>query len=116
MGRQEMKTCVEDVMCWIDENFNQYNMPDLHTPYRFNERCAVFFNGIGGVILYEEWFRTFSEDDGHFFINTSQGIDMNVAWIEEWEKTFKEVGEYLEKEGKPFYYSGTNTICGYKLG
>lgn len=43
MGRQEMKTCVEDVMCWIDENFNQYNMPDLHTPYRFNKRCAVFF-------------------------------------------------------------------------
>ena len=26
---------------------------------------------------------------------------MNVAWLEEWEKTFKEVREYLEKEGKP---------------
>lgn len=112
-----MEKIIEKVLYWINSKFNQDNMPELYIPYKYSNDCVVFFHGIGGIILYKDRFQTFSEDDGYFFLNKHTfGITSSSAWLKEWEKGFKTAKEYLEKNGIPYYYSGTDIICGYSLG
>lgn len=109
------KDICEKILNWIDENFCQDNMPNYYVPYKLSNRCIVFFHGIGGIILYERWFQTFSEDDGHFFINDTPGIKSSSAWLDEYCKCFKVASDYLKEFGKPYYFNNTNIICGYEL-
>lgn len=116
MGTSEFKKDLQGkILEWINKNFDQENIPEYYVPYKPDDKCVIFFHGIGGIILYEQWFQTFSEDDGHYFINSEPGVFASSAWLNEYIKCFEAANKYLEENGKPYYYSGTNVICGYSL-
>lgn len=111
------KELIENVLSWIDSTFNQDYYPELYKPYKILD-CVVFFWDCGGIILHDTMMQTFCEDDGNWFLpdpNYKLGINMSSAWLPQFIKCLKAANKYLKDNGVPYYYSGTNTICGYKL-
>lgn len=99
----------------INYDFNQDHMPKYNIPYDYANDCIVFFYPIGGILLWKRWCIEFSEDDGHWFVSKHNPDYISHSWLEDKEKCYKAVNTWLKKYGKPYYYSGTDIICGYEI-
>lgn len=105
---------IDRIVDLINEKFDQDHMPDFNVPYDF-EDCKVFFWPCGAIILNGSQMRTILEDDGYWFVSNVKGISMSSAWIPKFVECLIAANKYLEENGKPYYYSGTDIICGYEI-
>ena len=97
----------------INGKFNQNNMPVLYEPYIINH-SLVIFGGCHAIVLSGRLMWLIVEDDGHWFtINDS--CRCSSSWIPDIINILKVANDYLEKNGKTYYYSGTEIICGYEV-
>ena len=108
------KCLVDRIIDLINEKFDQDHMPEFNVPYDF-EGCKVFFWPCGAIILNGSQMRTISEDDGHWSVSSVKGISMSSSWIPKFVECLNAVNKYLKENGKPYYYSGTDIICGYEI-
>lgn len=104
----------ERIVDLINERFWQDHMPEYNVPYDF-EDCKVFFWPCGAIILNGSQMRTISEDDGHWSVSSVKGISMSSYWISKFVECLNAANQYLKENGKPYYYSGTDIICGYEI-
>ena len=106
---------IENVLDYINLKYNQENLPEYYIPYKICN-SIVFFWPCGGIILNESlFFYTISEDDGYWFESKRGELCFSSAWLPHLIKCFTAANNYLEENGKPYYYSDTNMICGYEL-
>lgn len=114
MSTIECKKIIKETVEIINDMFNQLNPPELYKVYNINT-CAVIFWGCGTIIAKSQWFQTVSEDDCYWRIEMREGEFMSNHWLPDYAKALGILNKYLEENGKPFYYVGTNVICGYEI-
>lgn len=98
----------------INSIFDEDNYPEFNKPYEISGAIVLFWD-CGGIILYGRSFQTFSEDDGHWFISSNPEICFSSGWLEKFTSCMLAANNYLKENGVPFYYQGTNIICGYEI-
>ena len=103
---------IKDILYYINSRFNQTHMPEYNVPYKI-ENTIVFFWSIGAIILYDNFVEFIKEDDGYWF--ESHNFKMSSAWIPAFTDCLLAANKYLEENGEPYYFSGTNFLCGYRL-
>ena len=102
------------ILDYINSHFNQEHRPKYNTPYKI-EDIVIFFWEVGAIVLSGSLIRTISEDDGNWFESGNSGIYMSSSWIPKFVECLNTAYRYLEENGEPYYYTGTNNLCGYRL-
>ncbi len=110
----QKKEFFQQIINRINNDFNQNHMPEKNKPYHYGY-AVVFFWGCGGIILYEQWMQTFMESDGHWLFGEQGGLHYSSSWMSDLAKCLQVADEYLQAVGIPYYFAGTNVICGYAL-
>ena len=114
MNTKECHEIISETVEIINEQFNQLNPPEYFKVYTINE-CAVIFWGCGAVIAKGQWFQTVSEDDCFWKIVNRPGEFMSNHWLPEYAKALSILNTHLTQNGKPFYFFGTDVVCGYEI-
>lgn len=120
------KEKLQEIVDWLNENYNQdsenYSIffgakPEV---IKYDEHTAISFWACGAIVCIGHYLYFIEEDDGNWFMEEEgrcyafQTV-FSVAWAESFANAMKDLKEYTEKNGKPIYYSGTQTICYYVL-
>lgn len=98
----------------INSDFDQEHIPEYNKPYDYGD-CEVFFWECGGVLLWKRWCVEFSEDDGYWFIPKTNPDYMAHSWLKDKDKCYRAINKWLKNNGTPYYYVGTDIICGYEI-
>lgn len=132
---------LKKVLDYLNERFNQnseeYSIVDGAKPQviRFDERTAISLWGCGAIVCIGQMLYFIQEDDGSWFApeyitveaaesnldfwkscpHIGMQSNFNIGWIESFSNALKALDEYVKANGTPFYYKGTDTICGYEL-
>jgi len=117
------------ITAWLNENYNQdsenYNIFSGAKPevIRFDEETAISIWSCGAIVCIRCGLYFIEEDDGYWWYNTIndpyEEIGCQTSFSIGLAKSFSDalinLNEYVEKNGKPVYYSGTEVICHYEL-
>lgn len=81
---------------------------------RFDEKTAISYWKCGAIVSVDGKFYFIHQDDLYwYFRDMNTGIDS--AHLRSLGDAITRLANYLQEHGKPFYYTGTNIICGYRL-
>ena len=122
----KLKEKLESIVYWLNENYNQdsenYSIFNGAKPevIRYNKEIAISLWACGAIVCIGSLLYFISEDDGNWFIRDSEGdyglqSTFSIGWAESFTEAIKRLENYINKNGKPVYFSGTNTICHYTL-
>ena len=122
----KLKEKLESIVYWLNENYNQdsenYSIFNGAKPevIRYNKEIAISLWACGAIVCIGSLLYFISEDDGNWFIRDSEeeyGFQstFSIGWAESFSEALKKLIEYTKENGKPVYFSGTNTICHYTL-
>lgn len=122
----KLKEKLESIVYWLNENYNQdsenYSIFNGAKPevIRYNKEIAISLWACGAIVCIDSLLYFISEDDGNWFIRDSEGdyglqSTFSIGWAESFTEAIKRLENYINKNGKPVYFSGTNTICHYTL-
>lgn len=122
----KLKEKLESIVYWLNENYNQdsenYSISNGAKPevIRYNKEIAISLWACGAIVCIGSLLYFISEDDGNWFIRDSEGdyglqSTFSIGWAESFTEAIKRLENYINKNGKPVYFSGTNTICHYTL-
>jgi len=120
------KEKLQEIVDWLNENYNQdsenYSIFFGSKPevIKYDEHTAISFWACGAIVCIHHYLYFIEEDDGNWFMQEEGRCYafqtmFSVAWAESFANAMKNLKEYTEKNGKPIYYSGTQTICHYVL-
>ena len=138
--REKLKEVVE----WLNENYNQdsenYCIFNGAKPevIRFDENTAISLWACGAIVCIHHLVYFINEDDGHWFcedyvdkrnINEEGYVDgfwlnrarcgmqscFSLGWVDSFTTAMKDLKKYVDKNGTPVYFSGTDIICHHKL-
>ena len=131
-----MREKLESIANWLNRNYDQrsenYSIffgakPDV---IRHDKETAISLWACGAIVCIGDQLSFISEDDGNWWVDgshdekDSRGFyndygyqsSFSIGWAESFYTAMKNLKEYVEKNGKPVYFSGTDTICHYRLG
>lgn len=122
----KLKEKLESIVNWLNKNYNQdsknYSIFSGAKPevIRYNKEIAISLWACGAIVCIGSLLYFISEDDGNWFIRDSEGdyglqSTFSIGWAESFTEAIKRLENYINKNGKPVYFSGTNTICHYTL-
>lgn len=122
----KLKEKLESIVYWLNENYNQdsenYSIFKGAKPevVRYDEHTAISLWACGAIVCISSSLYFIEEDDGNWFIRDSEGdyglqSTFSIGWAEKFTEAIKRLENYINKNGKPVYFSGTNTICHYTL-
>lgn len=81
---------------------------------KFDEKTVISYWECGAIVSVDGKFYFIRQDDLYwYFRDMNTGI--NSAHLKSLGDAITRLAGYLQEHGKPFYYTGTNIICGYKL-
>ena len=125
------KELLFEIESWLNENYSQENLENYNIfngpklgVIRYNEKTAISFWGCGAIVCIGHLLFFIDEDDGNWSCSKSfQGDDtitglldsFSIAWAPGFVEAIQNLIEYVNKNGKPIYYSGTDVICNYTL-
>lgn len=100
---------------------------------RFNDETAISLWACGAIVCIGRGVMFIEEDDGNWFSRKYIGINnidsdyyrnhpktgmqsgFSLGWGDSFISAFQRLNEYVKENGEPYYYAGTDTICGYEL-
>lgn len=117
------------ITAWLNENYSQdsenYNIflgakPEV---IRLDGETAISFWACGAIVCIGSLLYFIIEDDGswwieqdeHTFHHYAYQTSFSIGWAESFSNAIRALNEYVKQNGKPIYYSGTETICCYSL-
>ena len=129
---------------WLNENYNQnsekYSIVVGAKPevIRYDDETVVSFWACGAIVCIKSIMYFISEDDGHWFCpmyydgsvldedgyvppfmrkHPSMGLQDNfsIGWVDSFTNAMLQLKKYIDENGKPVYFSGTDVICNYTL-
>ena len=121
---------IQGILDYLNKNYNQ-NSPNYSIfcgakpeVIRLDDTTAVSFWGCGAIVCEDDQIYFIREDDGHWFTSSNDNTDSG----EDYTQTSFSIGcgrgfadamnrlcDYVEKNGEPVYFSGTDIVCHYKL-
>ena len=121
---------LNNVVDWLNANYNQesenYNVfvgskPDV---IEYNDHIAISTWACGAIVCVYDILYFICEDDGNWWINKEEkeygrcGYQdcFSIGWVNSFINALSNLKKYVEEHGKPVYFSGTETICHYRLG
>lgn len=122
----KLKEKLESIVYWLNENYNQdsenYSIFNGAKPevIRYDKETVISLWACGAIVCIGSLLYFISEDDGNWFIRDFEGdyglqSTFSIGWAESFSEALKKLIEYTKENGKPVYFSGTNTICHYTL-
>ena len=126
-----IKEHLKNIVNWLNKNYNQtsenYSIfygakPEV---VRYDEHTAISLWACGAIICIGSIIYFIGEDDGNWFFLESKGCDkyeyygfrdsFSIGWAKNFSDAMIRLDDYIKENGEPVYFSGTNTICHYKL-
>ena len=121
-----MKEKLKAIVKWLNDHYNQesdnYNVfigskPDV---IKYDEETAIATWACGAIVCIGSLLYFIEEDDGNWFMNDEKRdyatqSCFSIAWANSFAQAMNKLVKYVEKNGKPVYFSGTKTICNYTL-
>lgn len=118
---------LKNVVDWLNANYNQqsknYDIFFGSKPgvVKYNDHIAISPWGCGAVVCIYDQLHFVGEDDGNWFIHELEHYGdvqtgFSIAWGQGFAEAILRLNEYVEKNGKPVCFSGTDVVCHYRLG
>lgn len=121
---------IQGILDYLNKNYNQ-NSPNYSIfcgakpeVIRLDATTAVSFWGCGAIVCDGDQIYFIKEDDGYWFTSSNNNTvsrkdctqtSFSIAWGRGFADAMTKLCEYVEKNGEPVYYSGTNIVCHYAL-
>lgn len=125
------KEHLKNIVNWLNKNYNQdsenYSIFNGSKPgvVRYDEHTAISLWACGAIVCIHSSLYFIGEDDGNWFLleakneyeDEKYGVQGNfsIGWAKSFSDAIKRLENYINENGKPVYFSGTNTICHYTL-
>lgn len=118
------KQLIRDVVEWVNKHYNQLSEVSSNNLMIIPKYKCIFIGGeMFGIILHDAYATFIMQDDGYWLAQwdtkREEGIRkpfvFSVPWCSEIERLCVEAQMVLRHHGKPYYYSGTEIVCGYSL-
>lgn len=130
---------LNSVVDFLNEKFNQeseeYSIFNGAKPQIicFDNETAISLWACGAIVCINSLVYFIQEDDGNWFApkyiqledvdsefwrsRPCVGVQthFSLGWGESFINAFKALDDYVKENGVPYYYSGTDIICGYEL-
>ena len=125
-AKDELRAVVE----WLDKNYNQdsdnYSIFMGSKPgiVKFNDHIVISPWACGAIVCRYDQLYFLEEDDGNWWINEEEDKKygrfayqdgFSIAWAESFAYALTELRKYVWEHGKPVYFSGTESICHFRL-
>lgn len=116
-----MQEKLNEIAAWLENESSKDSDIFGKGVYRYDDRTAISFWGCGAIVCISRLVYFLSEDDGHWFAEVGEhnavGVQSSfcLSWGNGFAEAMKRLSDYVEKNGKPFYFSGTDIVCGYSL-
>ena len=117
-----MKEKLNGIVSWLNNNYNQesenYDIFIGSKPgvIKYDEHTAISPWACGAIVCIGSTLYFIEEDDGNWFL---RDVGLQTPYSIGWAKSFVEAMniliKYVEENGKPICYSGTDIICNYTL-
>lgn len=127
----DIKEHLKNIVNWLNKNYNQtsenYSIfygakPEV---VRYDEHTAISLWACGAIICIGSILYFIEEDDGNWFLLEAKRSDkyedygyrchFSIGWAKNFSDAMIRLDDYIKENGDPVYFSGTNTICHYKL-
>ena len=121
---------IQGILDYLNKNYNQ-NSPNYSIfcgakpeVIRLDDTTAVSFWGCGAIVCDCDQLYFIKEDDGYWFTSSNNNTvsrkdctqsSFSIGWGRGFADAMTKLCEYVEKNGEPVYFSGTNIVCHYKL-
>ena len=125
------KEHLKNIVNWLNKNYNQdsenYSIFSGAKPevVRYDEHTAISLWACGAIVCIKTIMYFIGEDDGNWFLleakneyeDEEYGFQdhFSIGWAKSFSDAIKRLENYINENGKPVYFSGTNTICHYTL-
>lgn len=125
------KEHLKNIVIWLNKNYNQdsenYSIFSGAKPevVRYDEHTAISLWACGAIVCIRTIMYFIGEDDGNWFLLEAKRNDkyedygfqdnFSIGWAKSFSDAMKRLEDYINENGKPVYFSGTNTICHYTL-
>ena len=125
------KEHLKNIVNWLNKNYNQdsenYSVFNGAKPevVRYDEHTAISLWACGAIVCIRTIMYFIGEDDGNWFLLEAKRNDkyedygfqdnFSIGWAKSFSDAIKRLENYINENGKPVYFSGTNTICHYTL-
>lgn len=125
------KEHLKNIVNWLNKNYSQdsdnYSIFSGAKPevVRYDEHTAISLWACGAIVCIKTIMYFIGEDDGNWFLLETKrdgkyedyGFQDNfsIGWAKSFSEAIKRLENYINENGKPVYFSGTNTICHYTL-
>lgn len=121
-----MEDKLKEILDYLNDRFNQesdeYNIFEGAKPQviRYDEHTAISTWACGAIVCINDLLYFLEEDDGNWFMNQDEyncgyQTTFSIGWAASFINALSKLTEYVQKNGSPIYYSGTNTVCHYTL-
>ena len=118
---------IKSVIDWLNSNYSQESenydifFGSKRGVIKYNDHIAISTWGCGAVVCIYDRLVFLGEDDGNWFVHELEHYGpvqtgFSIAWAKGFAEAITRLNEYVEKNGKPVYFSGTDVVCHYKLG
>jgi hypothetical protein len=122
----DIKEHLKNIVNWLNENYNQDSenysifMGAKPEVIRYDEHTAISLWACGAIVCIRSILYFITEDDGNWFLletHEDYGFQniFSIGWAKSFSDAIKRLEDYIEENGEPVYFSGTNTICHYTL-
>ena len=121
MVMDNTKEHLKNIVNWLNENYNQdsenYSIFNGAKPevIRYDEHTAISLWACGAIVCVESILYFIGEDDGNWFSDYYRQNSFSIGWAKSFSDAMKRLEDYVKENGKPVYYSGTNTVCHFTL-
>ena len=119
-----------DVVNWLNANYNQETenyciffgaKPGV---IEYNDHIAISPWACGAIVCINDILFFIEEDDGYWWVNKEEKefgrsgwqCGFSIGWVDSFVEALNALKKYAEEHGNPVYFSGSDTICHYKLG
>ena len=121
---------IQGILDYLNKNYNQqspnYSIFCGAKPeaIRLADTTAVSFWGCGAIVCDGDQLYFIKEDDGYWYTSSNNNTvsrndctqtSFSIAWGRGFANAMNNLCEYVEKNGVPVYFSGTDIVCHYKL-
>lgn len=121
-----MEDKLNEILDYLNDRFNQesdeYNLFEGPKPQviRYDEHTAISTWACGAIVCINDLLYFLKEDDGYWFMHQDESCcgyqtTFSIGWATSFTNALSKLTEYVQKNGFPVYYSGTNVVCHYTL-
>ena len=131
MTKEEIHQKIHGVVSWLNSHYNQesedYSIFVGAKPgvVRYDDVTAVSLWSCGAIVCIYDQLYFIGEDDGNWFVHTAKEdnyferfafqTSFSLGWANSFADALISLYNFVQENGEPVYFSGTDIICHYRL-